>query len=347
MSGVFKSLGKILPIVLGAAAVIFTAGAAIPAIGAIVGTGGLSGAIGSVLGSLGIEATSTLGTVLTGAASGAATGAALGGVEAAVTGKDIVSGMEGGMGTGALAGGVMSGFGALTGAGPTVAPDASGPAAPTTAASGAAGDTGLTGATVSTTPVTSGPLPGIAQTGAATNGSGGLLTQGPGITPVAASGASTGAAGAATPADLPGFQTPQAPSAVQPSFDVAPAGTPNAPPAPSSGGGLLSGLFGKDGMLGNGGLGYVVGGVGSALIQGQTAEDTLKGQQQTAQQARDAVTSNYGQNPGTGAYTPGGNMNAAGTPSGLQSPSQAFNPTSRWVYDATQKRLVLVPQATS
>lgn len=115
MSGVVKSVGKVFrkavkvakkvaPIVLGAAAVYFTAGAALgltPTLGAAASS--LVG--GSVLGS------STLASVVTGAVTQAGYGAAIGGLAAAATGKSISKGMGTGALTGAVTGGVTGGLG--------------------------------------------------------------------------------------------------------------------------------------------------------------------------------------------------------------------------------------------
>lgn len=368
MSGILKSLGKIALVALGVAAVVFTAGAAIPAIGAIVGTGGLTGAMGGLLGSIGIEATSTLGTVLVGAASGAASGAALGAVKAAVTGEDIFKGMGEGAEMGALTGGVMNGIGAATAAGGATvqAPDVASEvntgtissATPSIAADGIANSgvagADLTGATAGVTPVTTATLPGVADAGSAANGAGGLLAQGPGTAPYTPASASVGAAGSAAP-PLPDFVTPQAPDATLPTYDVAnPAASPalasNPVDGPSTasngaaqgGGGLMS-FLGKNGPLGNGGLGYVLGGVGSALVEGQSQTDQIKATAKLAQDSRAATTANYGQSTPTG----GGLLTPAAQQPGLRAPTQAFNPTSRWVYDPNQKKLVLVPSATS
>lgn len=102
MSGVAKGVGKVFkkaakvvkkvaPIALGAAAVYFTAGAALgfaPTLGAAAGS--LVGS--SVLGN------TTLASVVTGAITQAGYGAAIGGLTAAATGGSISKGMQ----TGAL-----------------------------------------------------------------------------------------------------------------------------------------------------------------------------------------------------------------------------------------------------
>jgi hypothetical protein len=326
------------------AAVVFTAGAAIPAIGAIVGTGGLSGAVGGLLSSVGIEASSTLGAVLTGAVTDAGFGSVIGAAGAAITGGNIMKGAETGMMTGAVAGGVGGLLTGGTAASALQAPDIAkevgtqtvSASAPTIAADGTVGAAdGLTGSTVAAaTPVTSAALP------AAT--------------------ASAGAAGS-VPGDLPGFVTPQAPSAALPTFDVAnpvtgpglasnpvtspalasnpAAGPTSASDGAASGGGLMS-YLGKNGPLGNGGLGNVIGGIGQGLLEGQTEADKAKAAMNMQTQQQGYVAGNFG-------TTGGGLLTPAGQKTGLQTPQQAFNPSSRWVYDPTQKKLVLVPSATS
>lgn len=117
MSGVAKGVGKVFkkaakvvkkvaPIALGAAAVYFTAGAALgfaPTLGA---------AAGSLTGSLGLSG--TLGSVVTGAITQAGYGAAIGGLTAAATGGSISKGMQAGALTGAVTGGVTGGLGMNT-----------------------------------------------------------------------------------------------------------------------------------------------------------------------------------------------------------------------------------------
>lgn len=154
---------KFLPYVLGAAAVVFTAGAALGLMPVLMAAGGGSAfgafgaAVSSGLASVGI--TGTLATVLGGAVVGAGFGSAAGGALAGVTGGDIDKGMQTGMLVGGAAGGVAGGLG-LTGVGLGGAPGsgASMLASDATAATGA----GLTGATSPVTPVTTTALPNIA-----------------------------------------------------------------------------------------------------------------------------------------------------------------------------------------
>lgn len=133
MSGVMKSLGKIFKpiwkvlkivavVVLAAAAIYFTAGAAIPALGAVIGTGGLAGAASGAVAAVGISTTSTLGAALSGAITFAGYGAVAGGVMAAVTGKPILKGMSQGALSGAIMGGVGGAVGLITPAAPSWGP---------------------------------------------------------------------------------------------------------------------------------------------------------------------------------------------------------------------------------
>lgn len=113
MSNPFKSIGKVFKkvvkstvgkIIIGAlmvGAVVLTAGAALGALPAI----------GSVLGSVGISG--TMASVLGGAISMGAVGAVTGGLGAALSGKSIFSGAAGGFLMGAATGGILGGVGAI------------------------------------------------------------------------------------------------------------------------------------------------------------------------------------------------------------------------------------------
>lgn len=142
IKSVWKAVKKVAPIVLGAAAVVFTAGAAIPAVGALLGSvglgGGLAGVASSITGALGLAEGGFLATTLGGAITGAAYGSAIGGIKSAITGGNILEGMQGGALTGAITGGVLSGGShLLNGAGSAAG------GAPATGAPGAAAPAGL------------------------------------------------------------------------------------------------------------------------------------------------------------------------------------------------------------
>lgn len=113
MSNPFKAIGKAFKAVVKVVKKV-----AVPAliIGAVVLTGGAAlgalPAIGSVLGSIGI--TGTMASVLGGAISSAAVGAGVGGLTAAISGKDVWSGIKGGALTGAITGGIAGGLGMIS-----------------------------------------------------------------------------------------------------------------------------------------------------------------------------------------------------------------------------------------
>ena len=102
---VFKKVAKhakiIVPVVLGAAAIYFTAGAAL-------GAGGISG----VIGQLGLG--STLSSVLSGAVTQAGIGAAIGAGTSLVTGGDVGKGALLGAAAGAVTGGITGAVNAPT-----------------------------------------------------------------------------------------------------------------------------------------------------------------------------------------------------------------------------------------
>lgn len=124
MSGIFKSIGKVFKKVV-KVAVTGVAGLIKPLrkillpalmVGAVVLTGGAAlgalPAIGSVLGSVGISG--GLASVLGGAISTGALGAVTGGLGAAISGKNILKGATGGFLSGALTGGVMGAAGMVS-----------------------------------------------------------------------------------------------------------------------------------------------------------------------------------------------------------------------------------------
>lgn len=178
MSGVAKGVGKVFkkavkvvkkiaPIALGAAAIYFTAGAALgfaPTLGA---------AASSLTGSLGLSG--TLGSVVTGAVTQAGYGAAIGGLTAAATGGSITKGMQTGAVTGAITGGVTGGLGFNTD--PLSSLNGGEAASAAQAASGGPGQLTAPGA-LSAPQVATSPLgaaaPAVAQ--AAPASSGGLLS---------------------------------------------------------------------------------------------------------------------------------------------------------------------------
>lgn len=90
---------KVLPYALGAAAIVFTAGAALGVAGMAGGWSAAAASIGTTIGGTG-----TLGTVLTGAITQAGIGAATGAGLAAVTGKNIGKGVRTGAAIGAATG---------------------------------------------------------------------------------------------------------------------------------------------------------------------------------------------------------------------------------------------------
>lgn len=336
MSGIMKGLGKILPIVLGAAAIIFTAGAAIPAIGAVLGStlglsaatvaGGFSGVVGSALADVGL--TGTIGDVIGGAVAASGIGAAAGGALAAVTGKNIVSGMASGAETGALAGGVGGALG-LTSV-------ASGAASRAADLGGAAGD-GMTSDLNLATADGGGTAASSGAAGAVTPAMGGVqIGAGTSYSPTggfeAASGADTTAGSGVASSGAAGSTAAANSVTGMPVAADAPSATPQ-------GGGLLSNLFSKGGALGNGGLGQVISGVGQGLGTAQAAQDQVKGQQALQTSAAAITKNNYDGSAGSSGFM----LTPAKQPNGLPSPAQAFNPTSRWVYDPTQQRLVLIP----
>jgi len=98
---VVKVIKKVVPIVLAAAAIYFTAGAAL---GVTAAWGGASGVAAGVTSSLG---TGVLGSTVTGALSAAGYGAAIGGVVSAAQGGDFMDGAAAGAKSGAIAGGVL------------------------------------------------------------------------------------------------------------------------------------------------------------------------------------------------------------------------------------------------
>ncbi len=121
---VVKVVKKVLPIILAAAAIYFTAGAALGATAAWGGTGGFAAGITSSLGS------GVLGSTVTGALTSAGYGAAIGGVTSAALGGSFSQGAKTGAITGAVTGGVtgaVKGFAAAK----DVAGGVSGPPAPT------------------------------------------------------------------------------------------------------------------------------------------------------------------------------------------------------------------------
>ena len=113
MSNPFKAVGKVFKKVV---KVVKKVALPVLAVGAVVLTGGAAlgalPAIGSVLGSVGISG--TLASVLGGAISAGAIGAVTGGIGAAVGGGDFFKGMTKGFTTGAIAGGVGGGLGLIS-----------------------------------------------------------------------------------------------------------------------------------------------------------------------------------------------------------------------------------------
>jgi hypothetical protein len=356
MSGFVKSLGKILPIVLGVAAVVFTAGAALPlTVGALVGTGGFGAALSGVTASLGLDG--VLGSVLTGAVTSAGFGAAGGALLSGVTGGDPLKGAESGMVTGAIAGGAMAGLGAITGTAATAANAAS---------NGAAGEANgggdFIGTGVKSTASTADSLPDVAgNAGTAANGPAGISTGGltsqvttdgsmpayaPASTPQVAT---NGVAGNSSPAlpdvHLPG-QVYTGADGVKYTSDGQRWNAPAASP----------GLFGNGGLLGNGSAGYLLAGVGQGLLGGQDQADKARYDATAAKTALNATQQNYGaatvSNPDGTTTTSGfngGGLLTPGTPKpgGFQAPQAAFNPTQRWVFDPGTKKLVLTGAAGS
>lgn len=123
MSGVIRKVGKIAfapllilpkkirkPLLL-AAAVVLTAGAALPALGvAVPGLLTAGGAAAGITGALGLTGTA-IGGALTGALTYAAYGATAGAAIAAASGKNVYKGATKGATLGAAVGGIAGGFG--------------------------------------------------------------------------------------------------------------------------------------------------------------------------------------------------------------------------------------------
>lgn len=107
---VFKKVAKkaktIVPMVLGGAALIYTAGAAL---GAGWAAGGWGAAAGKATSFLGLAPGSTISNVLTGALTQAGYGSALGAATSGIMGGDIAEGAAMGAMGGALSGGIVSG----------------------------------------------------------------------------------------------------------------------------------------------------------------------------------------------------------------------------------------------
>lgn len=179
MSGVVKGVKKtfkkvanvakkVAPFVLAAAAVYFTAGAALGA------TAGWGATVGGMTQSLGL--TGTLGNIVTGAATQAGYGAAIGAATSAITGGDMADGALYGALGGAVTGGVTGGLG--------INPD---PLAASGEAASGAGSATPSMSTVSSPSVTG--APGIGDVGD------GLMQTTSGIAPRAPVGSAPAAAG--------------------------------------------------------------------------------------------------------------------------------------------------------
>jgi hypothetical protein len=169
VSGVIKGIGKafksvlkvakiVVPIALAAAAIVFTAGAAIPALAGTVLGGGLAGAASGLVTTLGLSTGGVLGGAFAGALTYGAYGAAAGGIISAVSGGSVLKGMQKGALTGAAVGGIAGGTGLIEAAAPTFGPAASSPNA------FAPGGGALTGANAPTDPTGAYIPPGQIQT---------------------------------------------------------------------------------------------------------------------------------------------------------------------------------------
>lgn len=177
MSGVLKAVVKVFKVIaivaavaVIAAAVVVTAGAAgvlgttfaTAAAGAsAAGAGAVAAGTAGLMATVGIGATTTLGTILGGAMVYAGYGAATGAIVAAATGQNILKGAMSGAAVGAVTGGVLG----AAGAGPfkvaaTVPPQAPGlvPDATTAPAAGIGGD--------AVAPATQAAAPAATQVGA-------------------------------------------------------------------------------------------------------------------------------------------------------------------------------------
>lgn len=102
---IFDTVAEIAAPVLAAAAVVFTAGSAIPALG-MASWGSVAGSIGGMLGE------GLLGSMVSGAIQYAGYGAITGGITAAISGGDIMKGITKGALFGAATGGVLGGVNA-------------------------------------------------------------------------------------------------------------------------------------------------------------------------------------------------------------------------------------------
>lgn len=131
MSGVVDAVGKVfkavfnvakvvVPIALGAAAIVFTGGAALGVAGPL--GAGFGSAISGLAGTLGL--TGTLGAAFTGALTYAGYGAVAGGLTSLVTGGKFLKGVEQGALYGDIAGGVGGALGLVSPAAPSWGPGA-------------------------------------------------------------------------------------------------------------------------------------------------------------------------------------------------------------------------------
>lgn len=322
---VLKTVKKVAPIVLGAATIFFTAGAAL----GIPGTaGGWGGAVSSLVETVGLDG--VLGNALTGAITQAGYGAAMGGMVSALGGGDVSDGAGIGALAGAATGGTMGALGMQTD--PLAGAFEDDP--PVTAQG--AGTTNPP----ATNSVGSDQMPLSSAQAAAVD------------KPLAAATSNT------QWSQSPGLQAAtEGPAAVQAAAQTAATSSSVQPPA-------SGGVFGEGGwMERNQGLaGGLVKGAGQGLIAMASAGDEadaaeriaeLKMQQDEAQ--RDAVAANYGvsdgrqQQIGRGLLTMADAQRQMGRQPSRPTPKQAFDDryvdgrTSRYVWDRRAGRMVVVP----
>jgi hypothetical protein len=308
----FKKVGKIAAVVLAVAAIVFTAGAAIPAIGAIVGTGGFGAAVGGVVASTGL--TGTAAAVATGAVTAAGYGAIIGGVTAGATGKDVLSGMAQGAAAGAVTGGVLGGVGALG-----------------TPAAGSIGADGIPNSIAITPAQQLGGVPASVP-----------------ITPAnwGASGAPSGLASSAAPATgdfgvtpLPSPPVPTAPPAVSTAPTAAPSAATGAPTGAT---GLFSHLW--DAVSKPEVLGGVIKGIGEGMYGSAQAQDAKDMRQWYSNnyQTGNAGLFTQGPNQMSGVGQPNPALASPADHWGFNRPPQAMGSTDHWEYDPVSRRLVKI-----
>ena len=362
-SKVVKVFTKVAPIVLAAAAVVFTAGAGLAAAGVISSTsllgGGLGAAMSATAGSLGLAGT-TAGSVLAGALTSAAYGSAIGGVFSAVSGGDVMKGMQMGALTGAVTGGVTGGFSGPLSEGAGFATNASGEFGATQGAidfgskidpiGNFAKDFGSKFADGSAGPAAGSYGPGS-------------FEYNPSAMP-STTGATTGAADMSAPVMQPSATATASTPATTSTGQIANppvTSTGQITTTPStSGGGLLSqiGDFANKnpGVVGSvvGGVmqggGNYLAGVETAEAQKQATEDLVNGRIAADQAKADQIAANYSNVQGGGLLTQADTAYATAQNGTRPTPTQKYDPRAyngQWVYDSKQGKIVFVQNAAT